>query len=194
MSGICREAGGAWADGEPCGMDAAPGQRCDWHTPGIETALSVAIQTGMVNPEEGRLIGDPVGCSWKLAEAAIARIVAVEAEPVNDAELARLLALIAEHYRHLWASWDLVSVPGTDESIARFDEHRVHLRRLREEMGPRLTRACFRAAFELYRDTPGKRSPLHLQRHVETCDQPRDEQGRMTCDCPRLFDWEIEEP
>ena len=33
MSGICHEAGGAWLDGEPCGMDAAEGQRCDWHQP-----------------------------------------------------------------------------------------------------------------------------------------------------------------
>lgn len=138
---VCREAGGAWADGEPCGMDAPREQRCDWHTPGVGAAL----------------------------------------------------AHVAENVRHLWTYWDLVSIPGTDETIAQALEHRGHLRRLREELGPRLASACFHAALEIYRETPGKRWPIRHQRHVEDCDQPVDQQGRSLCDCPALFEWEVED-
>lgn len=191
---ICRENGGAWADGEPCGMDTARGQRCDWHTEGVGSALAVAVRMGMVDLAAGRLIGDPsVGSAPTLATASIARMAAVQSDPANGAEVARLLGLIAEHYRHLWAYWDLVSVPGTDETIAVADVHREHLRRLRDEMGRRLISACFHAALEIYRYTPGKRWPIRHQRHVEECDQPYDDRGRSLCKCPVLFEWEVEE-
>jgi hypothetical protein len=188
----CRENGGVWADGEPCGMDAPRGQRCDWHTEGIAAALAVAVRTGMVDLTTGRLLGDPVGVSRTLATASLDRVVAVQRDPANDAEVARLLGWLAEHGRHLWAYWDCVSVPGTDDAIARADEHRAHLRRLREELGGRLAVAGFHAALERYRATPGKRWPLRHQRHGEDCDQPSDEQGRSLCDCPVQFDWEGE--
>lgn len=190
---ICHEAGGVWNDGEPCGMDAPRGQRCDWHTPGVAAALAVAIRTGMVDLAAGRLVGDPVGCSRNLTTASIDCVVAVQADPANDAEVARLLGLLAENRHHLWAYWDLASIPGTDETIVAADEHRVQLRRLREELGSRLTSACFSAALEVYRDTPGKRWPIRHQRHAQDCDQPIDARGRTTCGCPILFDWELED-
>lgn len=193
MSGeICRENGGVWADGEPCGMDAPSGQRCDWHTEGVAAALAVAVRAGMVDLATGRLRGDPEGCSRKLATASIDCLVAVQRDPANAAEVARLLGFLAEYGRHLVAYWDLVSVPGTDDTIARADEHRAHFRRLREELGGRLTSAGFHAALKRYRATPGKRWPLRYQRHVEDCDQPCDEQGRTLCDCPVQYDWEVE--
>ena len=193
MSGeICYENGGVWADGERCGMDAFHGQRCDWHTAGVAPALAVAVRTGMLDLATGRLRGDPVGCSPKLTTASIACVVAVQADPAHDTEVARLLGLVAEHHRHLVAYWDRVSVPGTDATIAEAQEHRVHLRRLREELGGRLASACFHTALERYRRTPGKRWPLRYQRHVEDCEQPYDEQGRSLCACPVQFDWEVE--
>jgi hypothetical protein len=194
MSGeICHENGGRWADGEPCGMDAFHGQRCDWHAGGVAAALAVAVRTGMVDLAAGRWRGDPVGCSPRLATASIACVVAIQADPAHDAEVARLLGLVAEHHRHLWAYWDCVSVPGTDATIAEADAHRAQLRRLREELGGRLASAGFHAALELYRDTPGKRWPLRHQRHVEGCEQPYDAQGQSLCDCPERFNWEVEE-
>lgn len=173
-------------------MDSPRGQRCDWHTAGVAAALAVAVRVGMVDLATGRLHGDPEGCSRRLATASIACVVAVERDPANDAEVARLLGLLTEHDRHLWAYWDLVSVPGTDDTIAQADEHRGHLRRLREELGGRLAAADFHAALERYRATPGKRWPLQHQRHHEDCDQPADAQGRTLCDCPVQYDWEVE--
>ena len=193
IGGICHESGGAWDNGEPCGMDTRPGERCDWHTPGVVTALAVAIRTGMVDLATGRFLGDPIGESRTLTVATIKRVVAVQADAANDAEVKRLLGLVPEHYRHLWAYWDLVSVPGTDESIEQAYQHVAELRRLRSELGARLAAACSRCALDIYRDTPGKHWPIQRQRHTENCQQPRDGQGRTTCGCPVLFDWETED-
>ena len=193
MTASCHEAGGVWDDGEPCGMGARDGERCDWHTPGVAPALAVAIRTSMVDLAAGRFIGDPIGESHAFTVATIKRVVAVRADPANDAEVERLLSLVAESYQHLWAYWDLVSVPGTDESIAQANQHIAELRRLRDELGPRLAPACFHCALDIYRDTPGKRWPIRHQRHAENCVARRGEQGRSTCGCPVLFDWEMEE-
>jgi len=188
---ICREAGGVWADGTTCGMDTSPGQRCDWHTEGAASALAVAVSMGMVDQSQGRFVGHPPdGYPGKLIPEAIARMVAVQSDPANHDEFARLLGLIAEDFRHRWALWDLVTAPGTDATIAQADEHRGHLHRLRAELGPRLTAACLRAMLEIYRYTPGKAWPYPTIRH--RCEQP-DSSPDRTCDCPTLYDWEWSE-
>src|SRR5262249_15418886 len=111
-----------------------------------------------------------------------------------DAEVASLQGFIAEYYSHLWAYWDLVSMPGTDETDLLARDHIGYLRRLREELGPRLTSSCFRTALERYRHMPGKSWPIRQRRHRNDCEQPYDpETGRPPCGCPLRFAWEPDE-
>jgi hypothetical protein len=190
---ICRYEGGAWANGEPCGMDAPRGQRCDWHTAGAAAALAVAVSMGMVEQAEGRLLGDPpAGHHRMLAQAAIARMVALQADPANDAELLRLLRLVAEDYRHLWAYWDLVTAPGTAGDADARGARPPGRSTRRGELGLRLAAACRHAALDAYRYTPGKTWPFPMIRHRPDCEE-RDSGPDRTCDCPSLYDWEVDD-
>jgi hypothetical protein len=196
----CREAGGAWWNGEPCGMDAVQGQRCWFHRPGLAGALGCALLTELLDPLTSRLHDGSDPPSLPEREA-IERLVGVgrlgrpgSAHEFPPPEVNALQTTIRLYAVTLRLLWDVASRPGTDTSEQLATLLRRRLADLHDDLGPYLPAVIQTAMHKPYCETAGNLCPFPSQRHADDCEQPYDPDTlEPTCACPILFDWEVEE-